>query len=124
KIGVGNSKERENRLLAKARADSAEDMRALDTQAKQAAAAASGDLDTKVGEAFASYGQYDKAVEAISRGIKKGGVVAVDEAYLHLGQALYAQKKYPDRSKALKPANAPSQFGQSANLWASMADED
>jgi len=124
KIGVGNSKERENRLLAKARADSAEDMKALDTQAKQAAAAASGDLDTKVGEAFASYGQYDKAVEAISRGIKKGGVVAVDEAYLHLGQALYAQKKYPEAIKAFKSVEADSKLAQFAKLWAILADNN
>lgn len=120
-IGVGNSKEREARLLNKARADSAEDQKALESQAKQAAAAATGDLDTKVGEAFMTYGQYDKAVEAIRRGLSKGGVAAPDEANLHLGQALFAQKKYGEAIKAFKAVKADSSLAQFARLWVTLA---
>lgn len=120
-IGVGNGKERETRLLNKARADSAEDQKALESQAKQAAAAATGDLDTKVGEAFMTYGQYDKAVEAIRRGLSKGGVAAPDEANLHLGQALFAQKKYGEAIKAFKAVKADSSLAQFARLWVTLA---
>jgi TolA-binding protein len=119
-IGVGSSKERENRLLNKARTDSAEDQKALEAQARQAAAAASGDLDTKVGEAFMTYGQYDKAVEAITRGLGKGGVSAPDEAYLHLGQALFAQKKYAEATKAFKSVKGDSNLAQFARLWVTL----
>lgn len=120
-LGVGSGKERENRLLNKARNDSAEDQKALDNQAKQAAAAPTGDLDTKVGEAYATYGQYDKAIEAISRGLKKGGVAAEDEAYLHLGQALYASKKYNDAVTAFKSVKADSKYARLAKLWVILA---
>jgi tetratricopeptide (TPR) repeat protein len=121
-LGAGASKDRENRLLNKARADSAADQKTLDAQAQQAANAAKGDLDTKIGEAYASYGQYDKAVEAITRGLKKGGVTAEDEANLHLGEALFASKKYVEAASAFKAVKSDSKYARIARLWAILAN--
>jgi len=121
-LGAGASKDRENRLLNKARADSAADQKTLDAQAQQATNAAKGDLDTKIGEAYASYGQYDKAIEAITRGLKKGGVTAEDEANLHLGQALFASKKYGEAASAFKAVKSDSKYSRIARLWAILAN--
>ena len=120
-IGAGNNKDRENRLLNKARADSAEDMKALEKQATQSQAAAKGDLETKVGEAYMTYGQYDKAAAAISDGLKKGGVESEDLAKLHLGETLFAQKKYAEAAKTFKSVKADSDVGKFAKLWAILA---
>jgi tetratricopeptide (TPR) repeat protein len=120
-LGKGTSKERENRLLNLARTQSAEDQKAIEGQAKQAASAATGDLDTKIGEAFTSYGQPDKAVESIKRGLQKGGVTAPDEANLHLGQALFANKQYGDAVTAFKAVKSDSKYAQLARLWVILA---
>ena len=121
-LGTGPSKERENKLLNKARLDSDTDQKTLDAQAHQAANSAKGDLDTKIGEAYASYGQYDKAIEAINRGLKKGGVAAEDEAYLHLGEALFASKKYGEAANAFKAVKSDSKYARIAHLWMILAN--
>lgn len=121
KLGSGSTKDRENRLLTLARTQSADDLKVLDNQAKQAAASPAGDLDTKVGEAFLTYGQNDKAIEAIKRGLKKGGVTAEDEANLHLGQALFANKQYPEAISAFKAIKSDSKFARFGRLWAILA---
>lgn len=121
KLGVGATKDRENRLLTLARTQSAEDQKVLDGQAKQAAASATGDLDVKVGEAYLTYGENDKAIEAIKRGLKKGGVVAEDEANLHLGQALFASKQYGEAASAFKSVKSDSKYARFARLWAILA---
>ncbi len=45
-----------------------------------------GDNDIMVGRRFASYGQYDKAIAAITRGLAKDGVSNPDQARLDLGR--------------------------------------
>lgn len=120
-LGKGASKERENRLLNLARTQSAEDQKALDAQAKQAASSPKGDLDTKIGEAYNTYGEADKAVESIKRGLQKGGVTAEDEANLHLGQALFAKKQYGEAANAFKAVKSDSKYAQLARLWAILA---
>lgn len=120
-LGKGAAKERENRLLNLARTQSTEDQKTIESQAKQAATAPAGDLDTKIGEAYNTYGQPDKAVEAIKRGLQKGGVTAPDEANLHLGQALFASKRNADAAVAFKAVKSDSKYAQLARLWAILA---
>ena len=60
---------------------------------KEAAAQPTGDADIKLGYAYASYGDYEKGIEAMQRGLKKGNLKAEDEAHLLLGVTYFNAKK-------------------------------
>ena len=64
-----------------------EDMQVLAQLESEAAAASSGLAWVKLGEAYASYGQYDKAIAALQKGIQKGGLQNPEDAKLDLGIA-------------------------------------
>jgi tetratricopeptide (TPR) repeat protein len=93
-------KERTNRLLNsfKTRADADRKGQAqLDTEATKNPA---GELDVKLGEVYYGLGDYQNAVTAINRGLQKGQVKHLDEAYVYLGRSQVALKNYPDAKKA------------------------
>lgn len=116
-LGVDDKKDRQERLLKLAEANSASDKASLPEFAKEAAASAKGDDDIKLGEAYASYGEYDKAIEAIKRGLKKGNVKAADEAQLQLGVAYIGAKRYKDAAAAFKSVPSDSKLASTARLW-------
>jgi len=91
----------------------------FETEAK---AAKSGEADVRLGQAFLSYDQADKAVEAIQRGIAKGGLRNADEAQILLGIALLQVGRKPDAATAFKAVKAAdSRLGEIAGLWALQA---
>jgi hypothetical protein len=116
-LGTGATKDRENRLMALAQTNSATDQKGLPTFEKEAIAAANGDPDIKLGEAYASYGEYDKAIEAMKRGLKKGGLKATDEAHLQLGVAYLGAKRNSDAVSEFKAVAADSKLAHLARLW-------
>ena len=116
-LGVGPNKDRESRLLNLAQTNAANDQKGLPSFEKESIAAADGDSDVKLGEAYASYGSYDKAVEAIKRGLKKGNVKAEDEAHLQLGIAYFNLKKTSDAVAQFKAIPADSKLADVARLW-------
>lgn len=97
-LGKGAGADRQQRLLAMASQQSGEDLKALASLAKEADAAATGLPWVKLGEAYASYGQYDNAIAAFQKGIGKGGLREPEDAKLHLGVA-YLQAKQTARAK-------------------------
>ena len=116
-LGAGATKDRENRLLAKAQADSAADKKSLPAFEKEASAMASGDADVKLGYAYATYGDYEKGIEAIKRGLKKGNLKAEDEAHLLLGVTYINAKKTSDAIAQFKAVPADSKLSSIAKLW-------
>jgi hypothetical protein len=44
-----------------------------------------GELDVESGELYYGFGDYKNAVTAINRGLDKGGIKHLDEAYVYLG---------------------------------------
>lgn len=116
-LGVGANKDRENRLLKLAIDNSTTDQKSLPAFEKEASAAANGDNDVKLGLAYASYGNNDKAIEAISRGLKKGNVKAPDEAHLMLGIAYVNAKRTADAISEFKAVPADSKLAGVARLW-------
>lgn len=116
-LGVGPTKDRETRLLNLAQTNSVNDQKGLPAFEKEAMAAANGDSDVKLGEAYLSYGDSAKAVEAIKRGLKKGNVKAVDEANLQLGLALMSAKQSSEAIAAFKAVPADSKLAPVARLW-------
>lgn len=118
------SKERTNRLLnsMKTRADT--DKKGLPQFDAEATKAAAGELDVKLGEVYFGTGDYQNAVTAINRGIGKGQIKHLDEAYVYLGRAQVALKNNADAKKALSGLkNAPNISPRVLKLWDLYADK-
>jgi hypothetical protein len=93
-------KERTTRLLNsyKTRADAdKKGLAALDAEATKNPA---GELDVKLGEVYYGTGDYQGAVTAINRGIQKGQIKHLDEAFVYLGRSQAALKNGPEAKKA------------------------
>jgi hypothetical protein len=93
-------KERTTRLLNsfKTRADAdKKGLAALDAEATKNPA---GELDVKLGEVYYGTGDYQNAVTAITRGIGKGSIKHLDEAYVYLGRSQAALKNFAEAKKA------------------------
>jgi TolA-binding protein len=93
-------KDRAARLTAslKTRADTDKKGQAqFDAEASKSSA---GELDVKLGEVYFGSGDYQNAVTAINRGIGKGGIKHLDEAYVYLGRSQVALKNNADAKKA------------------------
>lgn len=113
-------KDRNQRLLDKAKQASATDQAALPKQEKEAEASTTGQKNVGVGLAYYGYGQYDKAIEQLSKGLTKGGLGKNEEqAQLLLG---IAQLKGGQKDPALKSFQAVKGDDQTidrlATLWA------
>ena len=116
-LGRGTEAGRQQRLAEMASRQSAEDAKGLAALAKEAAAAATGLPWVRLGEAYASYGQYDNAAAALQKGIAKGGLKYPDDAKLHLGVA-YLEAKQSEKAKATLSAVRAADGAQDlAQLW-------
>lgn len=108
-------------LLAEAKAAASRDRRDLPKDAVAAAKGTNGEVDAKIGLGFYSIGEPAQAVEAIRRGLEKGGVKRVDDAQLTLGAALLELGRYDEAraafAKAAEAAGAGSWMARVAGLW-------
>ena len=59
-----------------------------------------GELDVKTGEVYFGAGDYQNAVTAISRGLQKGNIKHLDEAYVYLGRSQAALKNIAEAKRA------------------------
>jgi tetratricopeptide (TPR) repeat protein len=112
-----HTKDVDQRLLDAAKKAAAQDQAQLPKIAKDADAAPTGDKDVGVGFAYLGYGEYDKASEALSKGLSKGGVKNEAEARLLLG---IAQLKAGHKDEAVQTFHAVKgdpTLERLANLW-------
>ncbi|HEY8537373.1 MAG TPA: tetratricopeptide repeat protein [Steroidobacteraceae bacterium] len=105
------------RLLADSKKQAAADRASLAQQAKEAEKSPKGQADVGLGEAYLSYGQYEEAIAAIERGIKKGGVNDVDEAQISLGIAYLESGQKEKAREAFKAVKPGSRWADLAELW-------
>ena len=110
-------KEQSTQMLAEAKQAVALDKSTLEKQDVAARAKPTGDNDVKLGAAYLSYGQTDKAIEALNRGIAKGGVKNPDEAAILLGIAHLRAGNKPEAAKAFSTANKDATMTRIAKLW-------
>ena len=111
-------KDRAARLLNMAKTQSTDDKKTLAALDTELRAKPTGDDEAKLGEAYLTYGEVAKAVDAIDRGIKKGGLKAADEAHLHLGIAYVQLGKAAKADAEFKAIPATSKYSRLAQLWA------
>ena len=110
-------KDHATRLLAEAKQAVNLDKSTLDKQDASARSKPTGESDVKLGAAYLSYGQNDKAVEAIQRGLGKGGVKSPDEAGLLLGIAYLRMSNKAEAAKAFQTVNKDPVLTRLAKLW-------
>jgi tetratricopeptide (TPR) repeat protein len=115
-LGAGATKDREVRLQTMATTQAAADEKSLATGEAEARKAKTGDALVKAGEAYWSYGQYDKAADIINEAITKG-VTSTDDAKLRLGIVLISAGKKQQAMDAFKGIAAASTPGQLSRLW-------
>jgi tetratricopeptide (TPR) repeat protein len=111
-------KESANQLLAEAKGAVTLDKSTLEKQDASARAKPTGDNDVKLGAAYLSYGMNDKAIEALQRGIGKGGVKNPDDAGLLLGMAYLRAGNKAEAAKAFATVKADPIYARVARLWA------
>ncbi|MGH8178120.1 MAG: tetratricopeptide repeat protein [Steroidobacter sp.] len=108
---------RYDRLLNGAKKQAQSDRAALAQLAKDAEKAPQGQADVALGQAYLSYGQYDEAIAAFQRGLKKGGVTDVDEAQVSLGIAQMKKGQKDQARQAFQTVKDGSKWKDLAELW-------
>ncbi|HWW20770.1 MAG TPA: tetratricopeptide repeat protein [Steroidobacteraceae bacterium] len=105
--------------------DGAKQRAASDQQSLGRTEPVDGNACVQLGAAYMSYGQYDKAVANISKGLQKGGLKSVDEANLLLGIAFLRQKNNSEATKAFDKVASSSNPGYArlGKLWALRAGQ-
>jgi tetratricopeptide (TPR) repeat protein len=108
---------RYDRLLEAAKQRAAASRAALPQLEQQTEKAANGQADVVLGQTYMSLGDYDKALAARQRGIKRGGVTDLNEAQVSLGMA-YLEKGQKDQARqAFRAVKKDSEWGPLADLW-------
>ncbi len=112
--------DRNSKLLAQAKAGAAEDRRDIAKQDKEVQNRKNGDADVKLGLAYLSLGDADKAVEALQRGLspeRMKDVKRIDDAYMTLGISYLKLGKKEEAAKAFTSAQATGPMAKAAALW-------
>lgn len=107
---------RYDRLLTGAKKQSDLDKASLNQLAGEAEKARSGQASVALGQAYLSYGDIDKAIAALEKGIAKGGATDVDEAQISLGIA-YLKKGQKDQARSAFKAVKQGKWSDLAELW-------
>ncbi len=112
--------DRNGRLMAAAKQQAAEDKKLLPQLDKEARAKQNGEADVKVGLAYMGFGDYDKAAEAIERGLtpeRVGKVKRVDDSEMMLGICYKNLNKNDQAIKAFTAAKADPRMAKAATIW-------
>lgn len=100
--------------------DGAKQRAAQDQQTLGKTEPADGNGLVQLGVAYMTYGQYDKAITYITKGIQKGGLKSPDEANLVLGIAQLKAKNVAEAQKSFDKVASSSNPGYArlGKLWA------
>lgn len=83
----------------------------------RAKAAKTGALDAQLGDAFMSYGDFAKAIEAYRRALSKGGLKSTDDANMRLGIALLETGDTAGAVSAFQAVTTDPRKKELAGLW-------
>lgn len=111
-------KERTMRLLNVLRNRAEADRKNLPQLEEEAAKNTAGNLDVSLGEVYFGLGDYQHAIAAIQRGLEKGQVRHLDDAYVYLGRSQVAVKNYTEARLAFnKLKDVPDVSPRVLRLW-------
>jgi tetratricopeptide (TPR) repeat protein len=118
-----NHLERITRLLNSFKERAEMDRKSLPQLAAEAQKSNSGDLEVKLGELYFGFGDYDQAILAIQRGLEKGQLKHLDDAYVYLGRSQVAVDNIVEARKAFaKLKTVPNIDPRVLRLWELYAD--
>jgi len=109
-----------SRMLAQAKTQSADDKKQVAALDREAQAGKNGEADVKVGLVYLGLGDYQKAVDAISRGLSADRVARVkrvDDANMMLGIANWKLGKVDEAKAAFTAAKADPRMANAARVW-------
>jgi tetratricopeptide (TPR) repeat protein len=116
-------KERMDRLLNALQARAQADRERLPQFETEAAKAQSGGPYVRLGEVYYGFGDYEHAVASIQRGLDKGHVTHLDEAYVYLGLSEQALGDLEEARKAFaKLKDVPGISRRVLQLWTLYAE--
>jgi len=116
-FNAAREKDLASRILADAKQAVTLDKSTLSKQDALARTKPTGDSDVKLGAAYLSYGEVDKAIEALQRGIAKNGVKDPDEAAMLLGIAYMRANNKPEAAKAFRTVTQKPMMVRIAKFW-------
>jgi tetratricopeptide (TPR) repeat protein len=116
-------KERMDRLLNTLNFRAQADRKRLPQLEEEAATATSGESYVRLGELYYGFGEYAHTITAIQRGLDKGKVVHLDEAYVYLGLSEQAVGDLEEAHKAFaKLKDVPGISPRVLLLWTLYAE--
>jgi tetratricopeptide (TPR) repeat protein len=116
-------KERAAKLLQSLTARAEADRRRLPQLEAEASAATSGNPSITLGELYYGFGEYSKAIESLNRGLAKGDVRHLDDAYVYLGLAERAVGDVDEARKAFaRLKDVPGISPRVLRLWTLFAE--
>lgn len=111
------TKEKNQRLLDKSKQAATTDQASLDKVAREADAAPTGAKNAGMGLAYYSYGQYDKAVDSLTKAITKGSLRNATDTQLLLGIAQLKAGHKDDAITSFKAVKGDPVLERLAALW-------
>lgn len=112
------------RLLGNAWLASREYDRALSPLKTAAELADDGEMYLRVGQVHVQREEWQEAVDAIEKGLEKGGLSVPGHAYLLIGIAQYNQKKMNSARAAFVRARSDEQAKKTAEIWLKHIDRE
>jgi tetratricopeptide (TPR) repeat protein len=110
-------RERTDRLLAALETRADADRRNLPQKETEAEQNPAGERLVQLGELYYGFGEYQKAIDAITRGLQKGSVMHLEVALVYLGLAQVQLGRYLEAKESLTSIPAASLIGRPARLW-------
>jgi tetratricopeptide (TPR) repeat protein len=98
--------------------------KAIPAMEEAAAKSDSGELYARLGNIYLDGDQYDEAIIAINKGLKRGGVKRPDTARLVLGMAYFNDKQYDKAREAFKAAGRDERSAKYASQWLKYLDSE
>jgi tetratricopeptide (TPR) repeat protein len=98
--------------------------KAIPAMEEAAAKSDTGELYTRLGNIYLDGDQFKKAVNAINKGLSRGGVKRPDTARLVLGMAYFNLKEYDKARDAFKAASRDERSSKYAAQWIKYMDSE
>jgi tetratricopeptide (TPR) repeat protein len=98
--------------------------KAIPAMEKAAAKSSKGELYARLGNVYLDGDQFQKAVTALNKGLKRGGVKRPDTAQLVLGMAYFNLKKYDSARSAFTKAGRDERSEKYASQWIKYMDSE
>lgn len=116
-LGSGPDSDRHKRLRALATKSAAEDQKTLAQDEADAVAAKDGTGLVNTGFVYVARGEFEKGIDLMERGIRKGGLKYPNDAKLHLGIAYLLSGQKEQAIRAFKSAQGTDGAADLARFW-------